>query len=344
MKKNFLRVFLSFVLIASFVTLASAAVQGKDGKPYHLKLGYSPSICGVPLNIAVEKGFFAAEGIEAENIQVAAAHIQEAVAAGQVEAGQGLIGKFLQPLENGLEIKFTAGTHTGCNSLLVPADSDIKQITDLRGKRIGVSGLASADIIVVKRALAAEGISVDMRDGEVEFAVFPINDLPMALKNGAVDAIALNDPFAAQAIKELGLRTLIDTAVTEPFGSEYCCAAFVSSKLAKERPDVAAAFTRAVLKASVWVQEHPDEAAKIQLDKKYVAGEQEFNASIIKHYNYKPSVQGGYDAIKLSVQQLSEIGVIKRGTDAKKFADNCYAFFDDVPDTYTVEESKAPID
>lgn len=344
MKKNFLRVFLSFVLIASFVTLASAAVQGKDGKPYHLKLGYSPSLCQSPLHIAVEKGFFAAEGIDAENVQVAAAHIQEAVGAGQVEAGFGLIGKFLQPVENGLGIQFTAGIHTGCTRVLVPADSDIKDVAGLRGKRIGVTGLASADIIIVKRALAAEKISVDMRDGEVEFVVFPINDLPLALKNGAVDVIALGDPFAAQAAEEFGLKTLIDTAETAPFGDEYCCAVFVTNKLAKERPDVAAAFTRAALKASVWINEHPEETAKIQLEKKYVAGEQEFNASIIKHYNYVPSVQGGYDAIKLSVQQLADIGVLKPGTDAKKFTDNCFTFFDDVPDTYTVEESKAPID
>lgn len=343
--KKFSRVFLSLVLIVSLASLASAAVQGKDEKPYRLKLGYSPSVCQAPLHMAVEKGFLAAEGLEVENIQVAAAHMQETLGAGQIEAGFGLIGKFLQPVENGLGIKFTAGIHTGCARVLVPGDSDIKDIAGLRGKRIGVTGPASADMLIMKRALSAENIKVDIKDSEVEFVVFEIADLPLALKNGAVDAIALNDPIAAQAEKEYGLRVLLDTAVTRPFGDEYCCAVFVSSKLAEERPDVAAAFTRAALKAAVWVHEHPDEAAQIQVDKKYVAGDPVFNASILRHYNYMPSVQGAYDAIKLSVQQLSEISVInEKGEDAKKFADRCYAFFDDVPDSYTVEESKAPID
>ena len=39
-----------------------------------------------------------------------------------------------------------------------------------------------------------------------------------------------------------------------------------------------------------------------------------------------------------SVQQLADIGILKADTDAKQFADNCYAFFDGVPDTYSADE------
>lgn len=52
---------------------------------------------------------------------------------------------------------------------------------------------------------------------------------------------------------------------------------------------------------------------------------------MLKSYNYIPSVQGGYDAIKLSVEQLAQIGILKEGTDAQQFTDNVYAFYDDVP-------------
>ena len=55
----------------------------------------------------------------------------------------GLIGKMLQPLENGLPIKFTTGLHTGCTKLLVPSSSNIKSIADLKGKKIGVPGPVS---------------------------------------------------------------------------------------------------------------------------------------------------------------------------------------------------------
>lgn len=310
----------------------------EDKELFHLRVAYSPSLCQAPLHIAVEKGFFEDEGIDAENIQVDAAHVQEAIGADQVDVGFGLIGKFLQPVENGLPIKFTAGIHTGCIKIIAPKDSGIDTIADLKGKRIGVSGLAGAETIVTKRVLASENISFDERNPEVEFVVFSGNDLGQALANGAIDVIAIGDPKASQFEEEYDLNVLLNTATSEGFEDEYCCASFVSTKFAEEHPDIAAAYTRAVLKAAVYVEEHPEEAARIQLENKYVTGDEAFNAKLLESYNYIPSVQGGYDAIQLSVQQLSEIGVLKEGTDAKEFTDNVYAFFDDVPDSYTAED------
>lgn len=311
---------------------SSAADGASDSGTTHLRLIYSPSLCAAPMYIAIENGYFEDEGLDVEQVTVDAAHVSEAIGADQVDVGMGLIGKLLQPLENGLPIKFTTGLHTGCTKLLVPGDSDIKSITDLKGKKIGVPGLADAATVVSKRSLSAAGIGVTEQNMEVEFSVYSRNDLPQALENGAVDAIALGDPTASIAEEQYGLTALIDTATDPEYKDEYCCAAFVTSKLAAENPAAAAAFTRAVQKASQWVQENPDETAKIIVDKQYISGDVDFCAQILKTYNYKPSVQGGYDALKQNAQELTEIGILKEGTDATKFADNAYIFFDDVPD------------
>lgn len=318
---------------------ATETTQNKSEK-FHLKIAYSPSVCQAPLHVAVENGFFEEEGIDAENIQVEAAHVAEAIGADQVDVGFGLIGKFLQPIENGLNIKFTAGIHTGCVKVLAKADSGINSVSDLKGKKIGVTGLAGAETLIAKRALAEEGVNIDEANSEVEFVVFSGSDLGQALENGAVDAIGCPDPNASQFADQYGLTTIIDTAQSDQFKDEYCCGAFVTEKLATEHPEVAAAFTRAVLKAAVWVNENPEEAAKIQIDNNYVTGDAGFNAELLKSYNYIPSVQGGYDAIELSVQQLTDIGILKEGTDSKDFADKAYLFFDssEVPDTYSASE------
>ena len=311
---------------------SSAADGASDSGTTHLRLIYSPSLCAAPMYIAIENGYFEDEGLDVEQVTVDAAHVSEAIGADQVDVGMGLIGKLLQPLENGLPIKITTGLPTGCTKLLVPGDSDIKSITDLKGKKIGVPGLADAATVVSKRSLSAAGIGVTEQNMEVEFSVYSRNDLPQALENGAVDAIALGDPTASIAEEQYGLTALIDTATDPDYKDEYCCNAFVTSKLAAENPAAAAAFTRAVQKASQWVQENPDETAKIIVDKQYISGDVDFCAQILKTYNYKPSVQGGYDALKQNAQELTEIGILKEGTDATKFADNAYMFFDDVPD------------
>ena len=145
-----------------------------------------------------------------------------------------------------------------------------------------------------------------------------------------VGSAELNDHF--KSILDSFFPRFIQILTDPKYKDEYCCAAFVTSKLAEENPKAAAAFTRAVQKASQWVQENPDETAKIITEKEYVSGDVDFCAQILKTYNYKPSVQGGYDALKQNAEELTQIGVLKEGTDATKFADNAYIFFDDVPD------------
>lgn len=325
---------------ASNSTATSAASQSgtPSDAPYHLRVNYSSSLCLAPMHVAQELGFFEAEGLDVEFVRVEAAAVPEAIGAGKIDAGLGLIGKFLQQVENGLPIKFTAGVHTGCIQILVPKDSGIDSPADLRGKKIGVSGLAGAETVISKRVLANEGISFDEKNPEVEFVVYSQADLGQALENGSIDVIATIEPAASQFVQQYDLNVLIDTATSDEFKNEYCCDTFVTEKLASEHPDVAAAYTRAILKASVYVQRYPEETAQLQVDKKYVTGDAAFNAEILKRFNYNPSVQGGYDAVKESTQQLSEIGVMRAGIDAKAFTDDLFLFYDDVPETYTWED------
>ena len=88
---------------------ASVAADSADSGATHLRLIYSPSLCAAPMYIAIENGYFEDEGLDIEQVTVDAAHVSEAIGADQVDVGMGLIGKMLQPLENGLPIKFTTG-------------------------------------------------------------------------------------------------------------------------------------------------------------------------------------------------------------------------------------------
>ena len=331
-RKRVVAVFAAAAVMISALVIAGCGQQKAAKGPIPIKIGYSPAVCNASLFVAYEKGFFEEEGLAPGMVQVDAAHISDAVGAGQVDAFQGLASKLVQPLNNGLPAKVVVGIHTGCVRLLVPKDSDIKTVADLKGKKIGVPGLADAGTIIAKRALSREGIGVTDKNLEVEFSVFSRNDLPQALQKGAVDAIAVGDPVGPIAIEQYGLRTIIDTAKTEPFASEYCCVGLLTSKFAGENPEAAAKFVRAIEKASAWVQKHPEEAAQLELDKKYVSGDVKMNASLIKSYNYNPSVQGGLNAIRDVARELAAIGLIPENTDTEKFMKEHSATFDGVPD------------
>lgn len=337
-KRQIRTLFLVIVTTVSVIT-GCGTIQETNGQEeanqeeYVVKIGYSAALCHAPIHIAIENGYFEEEGLKFEAIAMEGV-ITEAVGSGQVDAGFGLVGKFIQPLENGLPMKLTAGIHTGCTKLLVAGDSDINSVADLKGKRIGVASLADSPCLTAKRSLANAGIGVTADNMEVEFVVYNNSDLPMALQNGAIDAFCAPDPAVSVAEKEFGFKVIIDTTTDEEYKDEYCCLSFVTTDLVANHPDLAAKYTRAVMKAARWIEEHPTETAQIQIDHNYVSGDVEFNAAILDSYNFVPSVSGGYDALAKSVTELQRIGIIRPETDAQALIDNSFIRFDDVEDTY----------
>lgn len=81
---------------------------------------------------------------------------------------------------------------------------------------------------------------------------------------------------------------------------------------------------------------HPEETAQIQVDKEYVTGDVSFIASLLKSYNYIPSVQGGYEALENVSRDLQTIGVLKSDTDIDALIARSFKYFDRVPDSYDV--------
>lgn len=336
---------LSIALTAG-LTACGAKSKEETAETYVLKVGETQgALCHAPLQVAMELGYLDEEGIKWERVDFGGSDIQAALGSGAIDCGFGLIGKFIQPIENGLNMVVTAGMHTGCTKILVKADSGIQSIADLEGKTIGVSSLAGSEAVTAKRALYAAGVDISADGGEVTFAVYGTTDQPIALLNGAVDAIATPDPVATNAENEYGFTVLLDTAATEPYASEYCCVSFVSTEIAEKYPEIAAGFTRAVLKASAYVAAHPEETAKIQIDGEYVSGTPQANAEILKSYQYIPSVQGGYDALVNVSRDLQEIGVLKSTTDVDAMIERSFRFFENVPDSYDYSGDTAePVD
>ncbi len=53
--------------------------------------------------------------------------------------------RWLKALEQGFDVKLTAGTHGGCLRLLSAVNGDVHTLEDLKGKTIGVTDMASPD-------------------------------------------------------------------------------------------------------------------------------------------------------------------------------------------------------
>lgn len=298
------------------------------------------SLCLAPLHIAIDNGYFEEEfskaGVSWRVEEIDMANISDLVESNKIDASTQLAGAMIPQIDNGLEITFTAGMHTGCTKVYTQADSGITQISDLKGKKIGVPSLGDSSVIALKRALHDAGIGVTTDNLEVEWVVYGLTDLPLALENGAIDVAALHDPVAYNAETEYGFTKILDLSTDEKFKDEYCCMSFVTSKLANENPAAAAAYTRAILKACAFVQASPDEAAKIQSDNGQCSGDIGINSQLLKSYNYSPSVSVASETILQAATELIRIGELKTEK-PEEFIDRAFTSFENVPDSYKYE-------
>ena len=331
---------LSTTLVLTSVTACGNKKESKKDKNTITIGTANGSLCLAPLHIAIDNGYFEEEfkaaGIDWKVEEIDMGNIADLVASEKIDASTQLAGAMIPQIDNGLEITFTAGIHTGCTKVYSKKDSDIKEIKDLKGKKIGVPSLGDSSVVALKRILFDEGIGVSTDNLEVQWVVYGLTDLPLALENGAVDAVALHDPVAYNAEKEYGFNKILDLSTDAKFENEYCCMSFVTSKLAKENPKAAAAYTRAILKASAFVEANPKEAAKIQIDNEQCSGDLETNASLLESYKYAPSVDIAAQTIHNAAEELIRIGELK-SDNPDDFVDRAFSKFDGVPESYKYE-------
>lgn len=303
----------------------SAESSSKSDDNYVLKIADSSDLCSAPQQIAIEQGFFDKEGLDYELVKVGEDTSNfTAISTGQIDASNSLIGSVVQPLANGADIKITTGLHTGCLQILVKKGSTISSPEDLVGKKIGVSSVAGSPATFAKRYLGDAGIDVGTENSEVEFVAYNSSDLAIVLENGTVDAIALGDPTTEIIKDEYGFQTLASNATTDPYDEEYCCVAYVSANIAENHPEVAKKFTKALQEASAWIDENKAETAAIQLDKKYVDGDEAINLRSLESYNFIPSVSGAKKAFVQVAQDLQDLDILDKSVDIKKLRDNSF--------------------
>jgi NitT/TauT family transport system substrate-binding protein len=326
---------LCVLLIQGMNLSANGANEVAEGD-YVIKvgIGVTAGLCTAPFFIAREKGFYEEEGLLYEEIKIDVNQTHQLLTTGQIDVTNFLLAGMIQPLSNGLDVKIPLGLHTGCIKVLADPDSAIMTAGDLRGKRIGVSGLGAPPALIAQRYLSRQGINVGPEGGEVEWVVFAPGDLPLALERKQVDAIALNDP-AAWIVEQGGRgRVIIDTTTDDYLKDEICCVVEASSRVYKNHPEALAKFLRAIQKATRYVQEHPEETARLMAEKKYVAGDPAINTQVLKTYTYRDPASGAREAILRNSRDLQRIGVVDRSIDVNVLTDSVFVALPGVSDSF----------
>jgi sulfonate transport system substrate-binding protein len=296
-----------------------------------VRVGYIGITCEAPIFTAVEKGFFKEEGLDVSLVKCEWANYKDILALGGFDITHHLVMYFLKPIEQGLDVKFTGGIHRGCLRVQAAKNGNINSIRDLRGKRIGVPGMGTPPFIFANRVLGANGIDPGK---EITWRVFPAGELGLALDKGEVDAVADSEPIGSLLVAEDKVKNVADQAQDAPYKDEYCCAVIVNGKFLAANPKAAAAATRALLKAAKWVETNPAAAARLSVEKGYLASNPELNTVAISHLRYVPSVSGAEIAVNSAAAEMKTAGMLNPTTDVSELAKRAFVHLDGVTDDW----------
>jgi NitT/TauT family transport system substrate-binding protein len=279
--------------------------------------------------IAAEMGYLAQLGVKYEFVKTGEASVHELIATGKLDASVGMLPNTVLFLDQGVDFRVALGNHTGCLQIVVPKNSDINDVADLRGKKIGVPGMGSSGRIFAQRVLLSAGVGATADNLEVEFLAFTGSELAMALENKLVDAISCNDPNASKIVASGLGRTLIANASDPRYKDEYCCVTVMGSKFVEEHPVAAERLVKALKMAGEYIEAHPEETAKIQIEKGFLpdANQLDLYVSCHKSYSYASSVEGGRIGLRNNAEDLKRIGMIRADFDIDRVIDNVYIEF-----------------
>lgn len=139
-------------------------------------------------------------------------------------------------------------------AIVVRADSPLKTVADLKGKKIGFAKAAGAHYLLIA-ALEKAGLSFK----DIEPAYLSPADGRAAFERGAIDAWVVWDPFLAAVQRQSSVRVLADGRDVASYQRYYLAA----TPYAQARADVLRVLFAELQKAGAWVKAQPKDAAAL---------------------------------------------------------------------------------
>jgi NitT/TauT family transport system substrate-binding protein len=229
----------------------TAATSGGKLEKTDITVGALPIPDVAPLQIGIQRGLFKEEGLNVKMQPVqSSVHAVPALQAGTIDVSLfNYTTAFVQEEKQPGQFKIIADSFQAAPNtfvVMVPPDSELKGLQDLKGKTVAVPGLKAVGQLLVEANLKTVGIDAT-RDG-VKFVEMQFPVMPQALKTKQVDAAFMVEPFISASQKELGARKLADT-ITGPTADFPIAGWAATSDWIKKYPNTLAAFQRAMVKA-----------------------------------------------------------------------------------------------
>lgn len=249
--------------LSSLLPGMAFAAEGEE-----IRIGYWPIVGGLPLYVGVERGFFKEAGLNVRAVKFASPQqIVEGMITGRIHGcangtatgalGLGAItslGLFKIICSNPSNHRMVL------DEFLVPLNSDVKSIAELKGKRIAC-GPGIQNVVMTKIILEKNGFTAD----ELRVTELPVGQHVAALAAGQIDGVYTLEPTGTVG-RLKGLSRTLETGVISryvldnPDAPWFGGAAALNSGFIESRTADAKRFTQAYAKSVQFIQQNPEAA------------------------------------------------------------------------------------
>jgi NitT/TauT family transport system substrate-binding protein len=278
--------------------------------------------CHSPLGFGVAKGIYAKHNLDVELFYQGASGqtLIQALATGKADAGAGLVGDWLKPLEQGFDVKLFVGSHGGCQRLLASSASGVKDIAGVKGKTIATYGIGAPPQVAFQVTLAKSGIDPET---DVTWKAVPFDLVGDVVDRGEADLAAHLDPWAWSIERKFKLTKIADTQ-TGVFENHTCCVLGANGPFLEANKDALRRLAEANIEVHEYTADHPDEVAQWYFENLKPAGLSKEDLTEILGtlvYHNHPIGQALVDQIRITSEDLKLVKVLDPTTDPKEFAE-----------------------
>jgi NitT/TauT family transport system substrate-binding protein len=302
------RRFLTTLSLAGAAGLVRAPqALAEEGLPEttSLRFAKSPSICIAPQDIADE--LLRAEGFtDIRYLPVQTQAFPEALAGGEVDLGLDYASKYVDAIDRGLAITVLAGAHVGCFELF--GNESVRNITDLKGKKVGVVALGSPGQVFL--ALIAAQVGLDP-GRDINWVINPSAKPIQLFVDGKTDAF-LGFPPDPQELRAQRIgHVVVNSAIDRPWSQYFCCMLAGNREFVRKYPVATKRAARAILKAADLCVNEPARAARRLVDGGFT-GRYDYALQTLRELPYdKWREFDAEDTIRFYALRMHEAGFIK---------------------------------
>ena len=250
-RREFLKLGLGTVAVAALSRQVRA-----QGSVKEIRVGYQKNgVLVIARQQAALENHFKPAGIEVKWVEFSSGPpMMEAMNVGSVDYGAVGDSPPVFAQAAGAAIVYAAGQPvTNGQGILVPADSSIRSIADLKGKRVGFTKGSSAHNIVVQ-TLEKAGLTYS----DITPIYLTPPDAGPAFANGGIDAWSIWDPYFAIGETKQNGRILVNAFEITKSNSFY----IANRDFAKSHGPILQQIIDVTTSTAQWAEAHRDEVAK----------------------------------------------------------------------------------